>query len=111
MTLRFVVTGLLIGCSVCSAQAPQSSVQPASQPSTLRTQSHLVVLDVVVQDRSHNPVRGLKAADFQVLEGKVPQHIGSFTEHYPSGPQRPGPVAASTPASARYLHKLHRGAV
>jgi len=48
---------------------------------TLKANAQLVVVDVVVTDSSHRPVHGLKAADFTLAEGNVPQAITHFEEH------------------------------
>jgi VWFA-related protein len=64
---------------------PQSSAQtpqPAqSEVRTLRAGTQLVVVDVVVTDKSQNPIRNLKGSDFALLEGGKPQQIKSFEEH------------------------------
>jgi VWFA-related protein len=65
--------------------APAASVasQPDSttQVTTLHTYSNLVVVDVVVSDSKGNPIHGLKASDFTLLENNKPQSIRSFEEH------------------------------
>jgi len=63
----------------------QSTAPSANEPSTLtvRKNSHLVVLDVVVTDNKQNPIRGLKQSDFTVLEKNTPQTILNFDEHEP----------------------------
>jgi VWFA-related protein len=75
LTLLFAFTPLTFSQT---NQAPSLTTR-----STLHTSAHLVVLDVVVEDKDHNPVRGLKASDFQILESNVPQHARSFEEHFP----------------------------
>jgi len=61
----------------------QSSA-PESVPN-LRITSHAVLLDVVVTDKSGNPVSGLKQEAFSVLEQGKPQAISFFEEH--TGPE------------------------
>jgi VWFA-related protein len=65
----------------------QATVAPSPTPQTavptLRAQAKLVVVDVVVTDRNHNPVKNLKRDDFTLLENKTPQNILSFDEHAP----------------------------
>ena len=58
----------------------QQSPGPA-KPRTLHAQARLVVVDVVVTDAGHNPIRNLKQQDFSVLEDHKPQTITSFEEH------------------------------
>jgi VWFA-related protein len=54
----------------------------------------MVVTDVTVQDKSGQPIRGLKASDFQVSENGAPQTIHYFQEHVPSpaNAQEPAPM-------------------
>src|SRR5882757_3501451 len=80
------VTAFLFA-TLTSAQAPQPS-QPATtqQPSqpvvaTLRAGTQLVVVDVVVTDKNQKPVHGLKASDFTLTEGNLPQIVKHFEEH------------------------------
>ena len=65
------------------APAAQSGtqVQSAAQVATLRAFSNLVVIDVVVTDSNKNPVHGLKAADFTLLENGKEQTIRHVEEH------------------------------
>jgi VWFA-related protein len=49
--------------------------------STLKVNSRAVLVDVVVTDSKGNPVKGLKQADFRVLEQGQRQSIGYFEEH------------------------------
>jgi VWFA-related protein len=79
-----------------SAQAPESAqaATPTRSGVTLRTGTQLVVVDVVVTDKSQNPVHNLKASDFTLLDGGHPQQIKSFEEHLaptakPGLPPRP----------------------
>jgi VWFA-related protein len=65
--------------------APAPTQPPAADSTTpkyvIQTQVPLVVLDVVVNDASGHPVRGLTAADFTLLEGGQPMTPKSFEEH------------------------------
>jgi VWFA-related protein len=77
----------LVLATLTSAQTPQPSQPPATQqPSqsgvaTLRAGTQLVVVDVVVTDKSQKPVHGLKASDFTLTEENAPQTIKHFEEH------------------------------
>jgi len=53
----------------------------------LRITSHAVLLDVVVTDKSGNPVSGLKQDAFSVFEQGKPQTVSYFEEH--TGPEAP----------------------
>ena len=74
---------------------------------TFRTATRLVVVDVVVTDRSGKPVRDLSGPDFTVLEDGVPQTIASFEAPEPVAdqavqktdtPQRPRESTGSSKA-------------
>ena len=52
---------------------------------TLRTNTRLVVVDVVATDSKGQPVTDLKAADFTVLEDGKPQKISGFNFEHPGG--------------------------
>jgi VWFA-related protein len=65
-----------------STPAQSSQTQsPPSQVATLKANAQLVVVDVVVTDRSHKPVHGLKISDFELGEAGVPQTLKNFEEH------------------------------
>jgi VWFA-related protein len=53
----------------------------AQETPTLQSNTQLVVVDVIVQDRSGNPIHGLTASDFHIAEGHTPQTLRSFDEH------------------------------
>jgi hypothetical protein len=67
------------------AQRPADPPQPGSnsaQPAyTLHASSRVVLTDVSVIDGEGNPVHGLKAADFHILDNKKPQALEFFEEH------------------------------
>src|SRR5688572_31303989 len=77
MTWRQLTSaGLTFVALVQSGFAQQPTPQRA--PGTLTGGVTAVLVDVVVRDRKHQPVRDLTQADFEVLEDGVPQTIGSF---------------------------------
>jgi VWFA-related protein len=65
----------------------------AQETPTFQTNTQLVVIDVIVQDRAGNPVHGLTANDFHISEGHTAQTLRSFEEHStltpPSKPTAP----------------------
>jgi VWFA-related protein len=77
------------------AQAPTGDV-PAPTP-VFKANTQAVSIDVVVTKGSDQPVTGLHAQDFQVLEDGKPQKIDLFDER----------SAATTPALARPLLPPH----
>jgi VWFA-related protein len=72
-----VVFATLI-CAQTSVPAPSARPSPAERPYVFTVNARLVVLDVVVTDKSGKPVDGLAAKDFQVFEDGTQQHIRSF---------------------------------
>ncbi len=64
----------------------------------LQTGTQLVVVDVVVQDKTGHPVQGLKAQDFQLTEGHVAQTLHTFEDH-----------TTATPVAAPSFPKLPPG--
>jgi len=48
---------------------------------TLKANTKIVVIDVVVTDKQGNPVRNLKASDFTLTENSAPQTITHFDPH------------------------------
>ena len=82
---------ILVPCSALelahSVQARKTDPRPDEAP-PLRTNSDLVVIDVVVRDKSGHLMKGLPQSDFRVFEDKREQTIASFEEHGESTPQR-----------------------
>lgn len=87
MRYATVLSAVVLAALPCFAQIetqPATVNQPQQPTSTLRARAHLVIVDVVVEDKSHNAVRGLKASDFSLLEDKSLQQIRNFEEHFPA---------------------------
>jgi VWFA-related protein len=59
---------------------------------TLSVSSQLVTLDVVVNDKNGQPVRGLQRDDFTIFEDNVPQPILSFEASEPKRATGRGPT-------------------
>jgi len=93
-----VIFGLFSAFEV-SATA-QSTVTPPStqQPIyTLHANKRVVLTDVTVTDHKGNPIHGLNASEFQILDNGKPQDVASFEEHsgapiesVPSAVAKPG---------------------
>ncbi len=84
MRLRPVV----LLCSAAILSVPGSAASAAERPAAsqpqapvYRTHARDVVVDVVVTKGADEPVGGLRAQDFQVLEDGKPQSIDFFEEH------------------------------
>ncbi len=63
------------------AQAVPSGAASGMPAYTLHAGTRVVLTDVSVTDRDGNPVYGLKAEDFHILDNKQPQTLLSFEEH------------------------------
>lgn len=74
MTLLIVAAGAL---SVSMAAVHETQSVPQTRPA-FRSGVDVVQLDVSVLDQHRQPVRGLTAADFTVLEDGQPQRIAAF---------------------------------
>jgi VWFA-related protein len=62
--------------------ASQGKPVDAQQPSaSIKVNSRLVVLDVIVSGEGNQPAHGLHPQDFTVLENNAPQIIRQFEEH------------------------------
>ena len=91
-------TVLLLALLLVAAPAAQQTPRPV-----FRSDVNLVVVDVVVRDRTGAVVRGLTAADFEVREDDKPQQVTSFdVEEVATAPQpaTPSPqlLTPGTPA-------------
>jgi VWFA-related protein len=80
--------------SPAMAQQP-STPQSTSPTATLHTGTKLVVVDVVVRDKSGHPLHGLTREDFALSEGGQLQTLRSFEEY--AAPAAP-PAAPKMPA-------------
>jgi VWFA-related protein len=78
-----VALNLAGGPMMLQAQDPTAEVPTI----TIRANTRLVVVDVVVTDKKGQPVTGLKAQDFVIEENGKKQRIGIFTP--PGAPQAP----------------------
>jgi VWFA-related protein len=86
-----LVTVLLIAGSLqASGQQPQA---------TFRTATRLIVQNVVVTDSSGNPIEGLTAGDFTVVEDGQPQEIAFVEFQRLSGTAAPRTVAPAAPSA------------
>jgi VWFA-related protein len=75
---RLAVVGLLASTTWVPVQAQQAGSQEPPPP-TIRVNTRVVLVDVVVTDRQGKPVTGLKPADFTVQEKGKTQKIAFFT--------------------------------
>jgi VWFA-related protein len=84
---------------------PFTSASPGAQqtrPPAFQSDVDLVVVDVVVRDRSGAIVRGLTAADFEVREDGRPQQVASFEiEEVATAPHRIAPLPPVLPPGSQ----------
>jgi VWFA-related protein len=82
----------------CWSTLLAASAIAQQQPLTEMIEVRVVNIDVSVRDKAGNPVRGLKAEDFELLEDGVAQPITNFHEvsGEPAAPS-PGDEAAAIP--------------
>jgi VWFA-related protein len=110
----FLAVPLLQGQTTSSA--PDDEIKFASQPftpqdpHTIRVQSTLVDMTVVVRDAHGQPVNGLKKEDFELYDNGKKQNISYFSVEYahPPAPAAPmttaeAPVAPPPPVPPRYI--------
>jgi VWFA-related protein len=83
---HFVLASILTGL-LAVAQGQQTAKHDAGATAVFRSQSRLVLLDVVVTDAAGHSINGLKASDFTVLEDGKPQTILAFHEQDSRGTQ------------------------
>ncbi len=107
VTPQKLVAQLLIATMLAAPLRAQSpSAQPAPQnaapqdlgPYTLKVESDLVLVNLVVRDKQGNLVRGLTRDDFTLLEDGNAQHVASFDFVQIAGPQAVAAPAPSSPA-------------
>ena len=76
-----------------SAQQPQLPAPPSagtlSSGSSIRVITHLVQVNVIVNDRHGNPITGLTKDDFVLLDNKRPQEIQLLSEETNSRGDQP----------------------
>jgi VWFA-related protein len=90
-----IVASCLIGAVLAGVCALESQVNPSQDAidgkDVLKSESPLVVLDVVVTDQKGRPVYGLKRSDFTVFERDERMALQNFEEH--RADQAPAPAA------------------
>ena len=79
-SIALVVTVLCLAGSTLPAQSSRApSNAPADSGNIIRTETKLVLVDVVVTDKKGNYIRDLTAKDFRVWEDKTEQMVKSFS--------------------------------
>lgn len=94
---------LFLLSSVLWAQTSASQQEIYQTQTTVRSNTRLVVVDVVATDSKGQPVTGLNAGDFTLLENGTPQKISDFSFQHPveataaPAPSLPPNVVSNTP--------------
>jgi VWFA-related protein len=93
LPLRIALAPVLILNLVANPLILSAEQTPADVPSiTIRTNTRLVVVDVVVTDKKGQPVPGLKADEFTVEENGKKQKVSVFVPPGAAKPTAPTPV-------------------
>jgi VWFA-related protein len=87
--------------AIAAQQARPARPAPPPQQPTFRSTVNLVEVDVTAVDKDNNPVRGLTAADFTLLDRGKAQGIAAFEEVSHAHAPAPSPVAALPPTLKR----------
>jgi len=77
--LRWMFVASLAGLGA-AVTAAQQQPPPQTTPPQFRVTTDLVLLDVSVLDNKRQPIKGLKAEDFTILEDGIAQSIATFSE-------------------------------
>ena len=111
MTMTVLRPALLLAAvaasSISIAAHQAAPAKPAGEPQAVRTKDidatavTAIVVDVIVRDRDGNPVTGLTANDFELIEDKV--RAGGWLVHggQPPGGRRRQPRPPLPPPSPR----------
>src|SRR5262249_38412905 len=91
--ILLLVVATALSLSVLAQQQPTGGQNEAPPTTTLRSNVHLVVVDVVATDDHGHPAADLNREDFVVLEDGKPQEIKQFERSMASS----GPVETSKP--------------
>src|SRR5260221_2880981 len=92
----WIALGLSVpGLSQTNSDQPQEILH---SDQTLRTNTRLVVVDVVAIDSKGQPVPDLKPGDFTLLEDGKPQKISGFNFEHPGGASAPTAQAQLPPS-------------
>jgi VWFA-related protein len=99
-SLRIAFLSNVLACVLVPATVPclSQSVQPEPAPAeTLHASTQLVIVDVVVEDKSGHPIHGLTRDNFVLTEQKKPQTVRNFEEHSAASEKKPGPPMPQMP--------------
>src|SRR5579864_1901168 len=81
--VRAIVLSLFFAAITVFAQTGQSSAQDEPAKTVLKTNTRLVIVDVVATDSKGVPVSDLQSIDFTLLENGAPQKVSNFSFQHP----------------------------
>src|SRR5215469_1062598 len=85
--MKSLVTALVLLGGALAQQTPPPPPAQTETPATFKTETRLVPVDVVVQDKKGNYIRDLEQKDFKVFEDGKEQQIRNFSfEANPNSP-------------------------
>jgi VWFA-related protein len=98
VTILVCLAAIAVAGNAKPRQAPAPAQQPAAtQQTSLKAETRLVQLSVLVHDKSGAPVQDLKKEDFVILDEKQPQAIQIFSMETSLPPTTtPAPLPAGT---------------
>ena len=107
------VLALILAYALLPAQTIGQASPPAGKSPAFKSNSRLVLVDVVVTDDSGQSVHGLKLQDFTVTENGKQQHITSFQEQRPDAQAKPAPLALNLPKNVytNFVSRTDTGAL
>lgn len=94
---RWILLGLVIGCALATVLLRgEQTGGPQGEP-VFRVTTRIVILNVVVHDKSGAAVKGLKGEDFTILDSGKKQKVAVFSVEAPTiVPPRPQPLPTGT---------------
>jgi VWFA-related protein len=102
-----LAANLLLASALSVAQEAHDGRMPQNSSGyTFRVQSDLVLVNVVVRDKSGNLVRDLKQEDFTIIEDGKPQRVQSFDIEKPEVVAKAAPNQAIVQGTVEALPKI-----
>ena len=88
-----------LGALLCACPLAAQVITAPPDTTTIRINSRIVYVDVIVRDSSGRVIHGLQQKDFTLKEDGAPQRVDYFDEHSSSTDQKPPVATAAKPQS------------